>query len=308
MTRIGIVGAGSFIGNAVAASLRQAHADEFDVCEIDVRGEAWRAEDFSHYDSLLHVAGVVPWALDRKRLGIATAAEEQAYLDSVNADLAYEIGKKARGEGVGHLAFLSTSDVYAKSDSADPRAMVDESTRPQPQSAYGKSKLKAEKMLRELESADFAVSLLRLPMVYGPNCTRGSFASLARLAAKTPVFPNVQNARSTLFTGNLAELVGVLSVTRDRGVFLPQDPAWASTSQLVSLLAKAQGNRVRLVGWASAPCGFLARHNATARKVFGNFRYDLESSKSELGYQRFELSEAIELSVANSQIKGQSPN
>ena len=299
MTRLGIVGAGSFIGRAVADSLRQRYADEFEVREIDAKGDAWQGEDFLRYDSILHVAGVVPWALDRKKLGIATTADEQAYLDSVNADLACEVAKKAKNEGVGHFAFLSTSDVYAKSDSADPLSMVDASTLPQPQSTYGKSKLKAEKLLQGLESPDFSVALLRLPMVYGPNCTRGSFASLAKLAAKVPLFPNVHNARSTLFTGNLAELVRVLAVTKGAGVYLPQDSAWASTSQLVELLAEAQGSRVRLVGWASAPCGFLARHNATARKVFGNFRYDLNASNAELGYQRFDLQEAIRLSVAN---------
>ena len=300
MTRLGIVGAGSFIGRAVADSLRQRHPDEFQVCEIDARGNAWQNEDFSQYDSLLHVAGVVPWALDRKKLGITSEADEQAYLDAVNADLAYEVGKKAKIEGVRHLAFLSTSDVYAKSDSWDLSAVVDASTTPLPQSTYGKSKLKAEKLLQGLESPDFAIALLRLPMVYGPNCTRGSFASLAKLSAKTPIFPNVENARSTLFTGNLAELVCALAASKGRGILLPQDRTWASTSQLVKLLAEAQGNRVQLVSWASAPSKFLARHNATARKVFGNFRYDLAASSAGLGYQCFELREAIRLSMLNS--------
>lgn len=297
MTRLGIVGAGSFIGSAVASHLQQKHSHTIEVKEIESLDDAWKSEDFSQYDVLLYAAGIVPWALDRKKLGIASDADEQAYLDVVNADLARKVGKKAKKEGVRHLVFLSTSDVYAKSTSADPRSIVDFSTKPCPESAYGKSKLKAEGMLQELESDDFCVSLLRLPMVYGPHCTRGSFASLARLAAKVPIFPDVQNARSTLFTGNLAELVAVLASARNGGTYLPQDPAWASTSQLVQLLAEAQGSHVRLVRWASGPCLYLARHNAMARKMFGNFRYGLTASNTDLKYQCFELREAIQLSV-----------
>ncbi len=297
MSRLGIVGAGSFIGTAVEAHLQAERPGQFEIEHIETRDGAWRNADFSCYDSLFYVAGVVPWTLDRKGLGISSEVDEQAYLNAINAELTYRIAKKAKADGVSHLAFLSTSDVYAKRDSADPQCVVGIRTEPEPQSTYGKSKLKAEGMLRELESADFRVAILRLPMVYGPNCTKGSFASLVKLCEKVPAFPNVNNARSTLFTGNLAELVALLAQSKAGGTYLPQDRAWASTSELVRLICAAQGKQVRLVGGLSKPCAFMARHNATARKVFGNFRYDHAASNEELGYQRFGLEEAIRLSV-----------
>ena len=297
MSRLGIVGAGSFIGVAVEAYLQAERPGAFEITHIETRDGAWRGADFSCYDSLFYVAGVVPWALDRKGLGISSEADEQTYLNAVNANLTYQIAKKAKADGVSHVAFLSTSDVYAKRDSADPRCVVDARTEPEPQSTYGKSKLLAEGMLHELESTDFHVAILRLPMVYGPNCTKGSFASLVKLCAKVPAFPNVGNARSTLFTGNLAELVALLALSKADGTYLPQDPTWASTSELVRLICEAQGKRVRLVGGLSGLCSFMACHNETARKVFGNFRYSHAASDEELGYQRFSLEEAIGLSL-----------
>ena len=140
------------MGSAVADYLRESYPSEFLVTEVDTLGESWRSEDFSRFDSLFYVAGIVPWALDRKDLGLNSDAEEQAYLDSVNSELAYEIASKAKADGARHLVFLSTSDVYAKSPSADPSYVIDDTTVPHPENAYGLSKLYAEQKLKTFVS------------------------------------------------------------------------------------------------------------------------------------------------------------
>ena len=297
MTSICIIGKGSFVGRAVASHLNESHPDEFRVTEVDTLGEAWRSEDFSRFDSLFYVAGIVPWALDRKELGLTSEAEEQAYLDSVNSELAYEIASKAKADGARHLVFLSTSDVYAKSPSADPNYVIDSATAPQPESAYGVSKLHAEQKLESLASDSFAVAILRPPIIYGPNCKKGSFASLAKLAAKTPVFPKVSNARSMLYTGNLAELVAILARERRDGVYLPQDGEWVCTAQLVQYLGAAQGHKVRLSRLMGAPCTLLARKSKLFRKVFGNFRYAKTDDALSKRYQVVGLSDAVAASM-----------
>ena len=297
MTRICIIGKGSFVGGAVAHHLEAAYPDEIVVSEVDTLGDEWQEVDFSRFDSLFYVSGIVPWALDRKGLGLQSDEDVQRYLDSVNADLAASIARKAKADGAGHLIFMSTSDVYAKSPSADPSYTIDRETSPSPESAYGSSKLKAEQTLAEMEDDSFTVAILRPPIIYGPNCQKGSFASLARLAAKTPVFPKVQNARSMLYTGNLAELVAILAKEQSGGIYLPQDAEWACTAELVRLLGDAQGHHVRLSSLLGIPCSLMARWNSLFRKVFGNFKYAQNNDALASGYQRFGLAEAISASV-----------
>ena len=67
-----------------------------------------------------------------------------------------------------------------------------------PNSAYGKSKIEAEKLLNKLQDVSFVLAILRPPMVYGKGC-RGNYTRLASLALKTPVFPRVDNKRSMIY-------------------------------------------------------------------------------------------------------------
>ena len=58
MTNVLIVGANSFVGNAVSNWLLEQHKNEYCVDIIDAIGEEWKSADFSKYDVVYQVAGI----------------------------------------------------------------------------------------------------------------------------------------------------------------------------------------------------------------------------------------------------------
>ena len=100
----------------------------------------------------------------------------------MNRDLAYETARKAEGEGVGQFIFLSSMSVYGIEN-----GVINKDTPLNPNTAYGKSKLEAEELIKKLEDESFIIAILRPPMVYGKDC-RGNYPRLAGLALRTLIF------------------------------------------------------------------------------------------------------------------------
>lgn len=286
MKRVLITGAGSYIGGAVRERMLE-EPEAFFVEAASVRDGKWRDIDFSAFDSVVHVAGIAHVSTDPSMEGL--------YYE-VNRDLALDVARAAKDEGVSQFVFASSIIVYGDSRPAASRAPIGPGTEPAPSGFYGKSKLEAEEGLRALESASFKVAVLRLPMVYGPGC-KGNFPALAKMARALPVFPEANNLRSTLFVGNAAELVALVVGSGSGGLFLPQDCEPRSTCDIVRALAEAQGRSVR----PSKALGRLAAGPLAAipacRKAFGTLYYAPEASECGLDYRRYSAEEAARACV-----------
>ncbi len=138
--RILITGKGSYVGTNLIAWLKQ-WPEQYEVNEISVRGDDWKKEDFSIYDSVLHVAGIAHVSADPK-------LEAQYY--KVNRDLAIEVAKFAKDSGVRQFIFLSSIIVYGENSSE--KKVIDRNTNPIPSSFYGNSKLQAEEGIKDFEN------------------------------------------------------------------------------------------------------------------------------------------------------------
>lgn len=286
MKRVLITGAGSYVGGKVRERLER-EPEKFQVEELDVQDPSWREFDFSGYDCVYHVAGIAHVSTD--------PSMEPLYM-AVNRDLTIEVGKKAKEAGVPQLIFMSSAIVYGDSDPCDVFRPITKETPVNPSNFYGLSKVEAEVGLMELCDSAFRVAILRCPMIYGPGC-KGNFPNLAKLARVMPVFPDIENRRSMLYVGNLAELVAKLVASGQGGLYLPQNAEWSSTPRLVKALATAQGKRVCLVRILNPAVKlFFGKANAFV-KAFGNLYYDQADSDSHLGYQRFELDNSVYASV-----------
>ena len=136
-----------------------------------------------------------------------------------------------------------------------------------------------------------------------PWLLEGQFPRLAKLARVSPVFPDVDNARSMLYSRSLAELVRLLVEEGRGGLFLPQDAERVRTSEMVRLLAEAQGRSIRLSRALGAAVGPLARVNPTFGKLFGGARYSLEASECGLDYRVATLEEAVRESVGREAVR-----
>src|SRR5690625_3200465 len=210
MKHILITGQNSYIGNNVKRWLEN-HPEQYKIDTISMRVDSWEEKDFSNYDVIFHVAGIAHVSTDPK-------LEDLYY--KVNRDLTIEVAEKAKNEGVGQFIFMSSIIVYG--DNRINNGVIEIDTPPSPVNFYGKSKLEAEKELEDLASGEFKIAILRPPMIYGKD-SKGNYPRLAKLARRTPIFPDFNNQRSMLHIDNLCEFVKLIIDNKESGLFFPQN-------------------------------------------------------------------------------------
>ena len=287
MKKILITGAGSYIGTSFEAYLKENYPNDYEVDTLDMLDPAWRDYDFAPYDSVFHVAGIAH--SDNGRI----SAEKEKLYYAVNTDLTVETAKKAKADGARQFIFMSSAIVYGESAPIGKTKRITRDTPVSPANCYGDSKVQAENGIRPLEDGRFKVVILRPPMIYGKG-SKGNYPRLASLARKAPLFPYVKNERSMLYIENLAEFVRLMVENGERGTFWPQNSEYSNTSELVKMIAAANGKRIRLVrglGWMLKLMSFAV---GTVNKVFGNLSYDFELSEYQAGYRVKDLKKSIE--------------
>jgi nucleoside-diphosphate-sugar epimerase len=273
--KILITGANSYIGTSLECYLRQ-WPERYHVDTIDMIDGSWRNAMFKGYDAVFHVAGIAH----------QKETKENVHLHyTINRDLAVETAKKSKADHVGQFIYLSSMSVYG-TDSG----IISKETIPKPISNYGKAKKQAEDQIKDMETQDFKVAILRPPLVYGKGC-KGNYTRLSKLAVKTPVFPDINNQRSMLYIDNLSEFVRHLIDTGSAGLFFPQNPEYVRTSQLVQLIAQAHGKNIRLTKFFNLPIKLLRINEV--KKVFGSLVYDKAMSQNEQVSLLVDLAESI---------------
>lgn len=101
MKKVLILGANSYIGNSFQKYIGENYNDQYEVHKVSLRGQAWKEDDWSGYDSILNVTGKA-----HADIGILTEEQKQEYY-AVNCDLACEAAQKAVKDGVGQYIYLS---------------------------------------------------------------------------------------------------------------------------------------------------------------------------------------------------------
>ena len=285
MKKILITGDHSYIGTSFEKHLAQ-WPDRYQVDTINMRGDEWRNVSFSEYDAVYHVAGIAH--SDNGKI-----SEEKAKLYyAVNTDLTVETAKKAKADGVKQFIFMSSAIVYGESAPIGKSKVINKDTPVNPANCYGDSKVQAENGIRPLSDESFKVVILRPPMIYGKG-SKGNYPLLAKLALKTPIFPNVNNQRSMLYVGNLCEFVRLVVENEECGTFWPQNAEYCNTGEMVKLIAAAHGKKVRLVkgcGWALKLMSFVT---GLVNKAFGSLSYEMELSSYKTEYRKTSLQDSI---------------
>lgn len=262
MKKILITGANSYIGTSFENYMKNFEGYQIDT--LDMLGGSWTEYDFSGYDVIFHVAGIA----HRKE-----TKENRALYYNVNHLLAVAVAIKAKQEGVGQFVFLSTMSVYGKSTGA-----INKYTEPYPKSHYGKSKLYAEYDIREMETESFKVSILRPPMVYGDDC-KGNYQLLRKLVRIFPVFPDYDNKRSFIHIDNLCMTAKKIIDAEKRGLFLPQNPEYMSTTDLVKIIVEKDNEKIV---FTKAFNIFLKIFQIKiVKKLFGTLYYERDSTHEE---------------------------
>jgi UDP-glucose 4-epimerase len=204
--------------------------------------QAW-VERFRGVRAVIHTAA---------RVHQARATTDHDAMMRDNMALTARIARAASMAGVERFVFLSSAAVYGD----DPLPAPFASDSPvHPMSAYARSKLAAEEVLREISrEGDMHVDLLRPPVVYGVGAP-GNLARLARAIARgVPMpFAHVRNRRSIVSVNTVAGCANwcASGASAANGharvrIWLPGDRTPLSTRQMIEALARGMQTRPRL--------------------------------------------------------------
>lgn len=291
MKKVLITGANSYIGTSFEKYAYNHYPSDFDIHTIDMVDGTWRDYDFSAYDVVFHVAG-----LAHSDTGKASEEVKAKYY-SINTDLAIETAEKTKKSHVKQFVFMSSAIVYGDSAPYGHIKRITKETEPEPANFYGDSKWQADKGIRELADADFLVSVLRPPMIYGKG-SKGNYPILAKMAKKLPVFPDVKNERSMLYIENLCEFLCQIMIRQESGIFWPQNKEYSCTSDMVRMITEVTGNSIKVskaLNWLVILAKYIpGKIGQLTNKAFGNLSYDMSMSDYDFDYQKFDLKASIE--------------
>ena len=275
MKRVLITGSGSFIGESFENYVKEHYKENFEIDTIDMIDGSWRETDFSKYDTVFHVAGIAHGDVGN----VSDEVKEKYY--AVNTDLAIETAKKAKQDGVNQFVFMSSMIIYGNSAPYGKEKIITAETKPEPANFYGDSKWQADKGIRLLADNDFNVLVVRPPMIYGKG-SKGNYPTLAKLAKKLPVFPDINNQRSMLYIENLCEFLCQVMLVGKGGIFFPQNSEYTKTADMVKQISKAAGKKMWITKLLN-PCVWVGskmpgKIGGLVNKAFGNSCYDLAMS------------------------------
>lgn len=278
MKKILIVGEGSFIGTSIQKWLLNYPMD-YKVTTITSKFNLWREMDFTRYDVLINVAGIAH---------VKIKPEMEPLFYKVNRDLAVNLAKKAKKEGIWQYIYLSSMNVYG-----DINEEINTSTDPNPENFYGNSKLQADILLQELNEPDFRTVSIRPPVVYGRGC-KGNFTLLEKAARWSILFPDYKNIKSMIYIDNLCEFIKLIIDKEERGVYHPQNNGYISTSELVKLISKEMGKGIYLVKWLNPVIRLLIKKIRVLNRAFGDDYYAKKiSDYSNYSYCLYNYEESI---------------
>jgi nucleoside-diphosphate-sugar epimerase len=189
--------------------------------------------------------------------------------------------------GVRHFIFLSTIKVNGEATGPSPFHATDV---PAPQDPYAIAKQEAEQALLGIAAKEeMRVVIVRPPLIYGPG-VRGNFLSLLGLCQKAWPLPfgGIENSRSLIFVGNLADLISrLIEKTKASGVYLCRDGEDLSTPELLRRVAKALGRNPVILpvpGFLLRPAGILTGKSTAISRLTESLAVDDGPTRRDLDW------------------------
>lgn len=169
---------------------------------------------------------------------VGVSSGTSANLRRINVDIPKYLAVAAKSAGVKRFIQISSFSVYGGAH------LIDRSTQTAPASDYGHSKLAADQALLELSDNRFAVTLLRLPLIYG-NASLGKLGQMLRLWRRAHVFPVPARdvSRAMIGVELAAEVIARLRSDPQVGVAFAADPLHFSYTEA----AKVRRERLHIL-------------------------------------------------------------
>ena len=235
---------------------------------ISVRDDAWKNMSFAGFDAVFNTAAL---AHNNARKGT-----DEEFIN-LNVKLPFEIANKAKQDKVPIFIHMSSLIVYGNPSGINKFNPITRDTIPNPDNIYGKSKYTGEIELRKLEDENFKIALIRSPRVYGEKDT-DSIQQLTRFAKTMPIFPDVKNSISMIYSDNLCELVRLIAESKQGGTYYPQQERYICTSEMVKDISVAAGHKLFLTKVFNPILRLVGKKVRLVSKVFGNEGFDMSVS------------------------------
>jgi nucleoside-diphosphate-sugar epimerase len=280
-----VTGASGFIGSRLCGVAGEMGLQVTPVSRQTV-GSIGRDTDWT---SVLRKGSTVVHLAARAHIRTDDGEGGESLFRAVNVEGTGRLASEAARAGIKRLVFVSSIGVLGANTNG--RCAFTAGDSPAPVEAYGRSKLEAEHVLREVEArTGLEVTIIRPPLVYGPNAP-GNFGRLLELVRRGMPLPlgALQNRRSLVALDNLVDLISVC-VTHPAaagGTFLVADGAAVSTPELIRGIAGAMGRRARLV---PVPVGVLRLagralgKSAEVERLVGSLEVDITHTCDTLGW------------------------
>jgi nucleoside-diphosphate-sugar epimerase len=247
--RVLVTGAAGFVGRALVAALADADmqvraaarcpqnvvsAGNVETVSLpDLAGDVDWAPLLHDMDAVVHLAGIA-------HAGGAIANHDY---DRINRAATETLALACARRNI-HMIFMSS--IRAQSGPSSPHVQT-ENTRPQPNDAYGCSKLAAEDAIRNIGAA---FTILRPVVMYGPG-VKGNIATMLRLARMPLPLPlaGCDAKRSLLAVDNLVSAVmHILQRSSTRGeTYIVADETPVSLAEMIAHLRRGMHRAPRLL-------------------------------------------------------------
>lgn len=288
MKKILIAGKDSYVGTSFEKWVSQ-WPEKYQVDTVDMIGNSWEKRDFSMYNVVFLVAGIV----HKKE-----TAEMKELYEKVNHQLAVKVFKKCIHDKVKQFIFMSTGAVFTQSKRKNSNIVIDENSECHPETEYGRSKFLAEQdMLKAKTEEDIETKLaiIRPPMIYGKSA-KGNYVELAKIAKKISIFPCFVNHRSMIYIINFCEFLRLCIEFEDEGFFYPQNFEYVNTTELVNEIAATHNKKIKKIKNLNWMIKTLMKISNITNKIFGNFVYSKDiSSHYQWKYNLIDFKESIYL-------------
>jgi UDP-4-keto-D-QuiNAc 4-reductase len=274
-----VTGASGFVGTALCAALHShgclVRASSLRLLEDP---DGWR-DSLNSINCVVHLAAHVH---QMQNSGV------DADYRRINVDGSRLLAEQAAEAGVRRFVFLSSVKVNGEG-AEHPYTAAD---RPQPQDAYGRSKLEAEQVIREIcAGSGIECVVIRPPLVYGPG-VKANFRRLLRLVDLGIPLPlaSIENRRSLVGLGNLVDFIEIcMSHPRapEQTWFVADDEV-VSTPKLLRRIATHMNRPSRLMSFPPEWLPKLARlvnRRAEVDRLCESLQVDVTASKAVLQWR-----------------------
>jgi UDP-glucose 4-epimerase len=303
--KIGVTGAGGFIGSHLIPALAGAGYDVAGIVEpesavglgdfpshpVDICGGHGLEAAFIRADVVIHLAA-------RSHVLRERSKDPLSEYRKVNVEGTRNVLRAA--SAVGAKVFFHMSSVKAMGEGSE--KVLDEGDDCRPSTPYGISKLESEEAVRaEAVGTGITVMILRLPTVYGPG-NKGNLPRMIRWAENGYPFPifHPENLRSMIYVGNVvAGIMALLKASPAAGTtYILKDREDYSSKMVYSAICNAFGKKPRYLPLPSLAVRMGGSLSEDFRKITTSFRVSSAEFEKDLHFTPpFTLEEGIERTV-----------